>query len=129
MKLARKCSFAVICWFVALGTSTQANEIVVSGPAIAQKIVRRLVNGRLRPIKNCYYASESFRQKRKGRIIVTWEFEELGEAYGFEYLRERSTLKDPSLANCIWKQVRGLKFPALENTQTMSVTSTFDFKP
>jgi pSer/pThr/pTyr-binding forkhead associated (FHA) protein/outer membrane biosynthesis protein TonB len=99
-----------------IGTKEQT-DIVAGGSeeefvgTIDREAVRRAVRSSLNFFKACYEREYKKNTRLEGKVVISWEIHERGVAKNAKVVREKTTINNPALEECVRSRMLTLKFP------------------
>ncbi len=113
------------------GKKRAAPRVVPGKPivmgSIDRDIIRRVVRQRRRGVRYCYEKQLQKNPKLQGKLKLKWTIAPDGKVLAVEVVD--STLGDATVEQCITRQVKRWRFPAVKGAGTVVVTYPFAFKP
>lgn len=95
------------------------------------KIDRHKTLGEIRShvpeIMSCYEGALAKDPRLEGRVVVRFEINDQGKISKFENLRERSTLNEPKVIDCLSEAMKTWTFPKPPPGITAEITFPFTF--
>ena len=79
--------------------------------SIDKEAVRRVVRSALQAFKACYDREYKKDTKLEGKVVISWEIHEKGIAKNARVVRERSTLDNSAVGECVRARLMTLRFP------------------
>lgn len=96
--------------------------------SIDKEAVRRAVRSALPQFKACYEREYRVNTKLEGKVVITWEIHEQGIAKNARVIRERSTINNSVVEECVRTRMLGLRFPEPPVGTAAEVTYPFVFQ-
>lgn len=96
--------------------------------SIDKEAVRRAVRSALPQFKACYEREYRVNTKLEGKVVITWEIHERGIAKNARVVRERSTINNSVVEECVRTRMLGLRFPEPPPGTAAEVTYPFVFQ-
>ncbi len=79
--------------------------------SIDKDAVRRVVRSALQSFKACFNREYSKDPKLEGKVMIFWEIHEKGVAKNARVVKEKSTLNNSAVAECVRARLLTLRFP------------------
>lgn len=79
--------------------------------SIDKEAVRRVVRSALASFKACYDREYKKDTKLEGKVVISWEIHEKGIAKNARVIKEKSTLDNSSVGECVRARLLTLRFP------------------
>jgi pSer/pThr/pTyr-binding forkhead associated (FHA) protein len=79
--------------------------------SIDKEAVRRAVRSALQSFKACYDREYKKDTKLEGKVVISWEIHEKGIAKNARVLKEKSTLGNAAVEECVRSRLLTLRFP------------------
>ncbi len=79
--------------------------------SIDKEAVRRAIRSALPAFKRCFEREYSLDTKLEGKVFITWEIHERGVAKNAKIVKEKSTINNSIVEECVRAQVMDLKYP------------------
>lgn len=79
--------------------------------SIDKEAVRRAVRSALLSFKACYDREYKKDTKLEGKVVISWEIHEKGIAKNARVLKDKSTLGNPAVEECVRARLLTLRFP------------------
>ncbi|AZZ37671.1 FHA domain-containing protein [Bdellovibrio sp. qaytius] len=79
--------------------------------SIDKEAVRRVVRSALQAFKACYDREYKKDTKLEGKVVISWEIHEKGVAKNARVVKEKSTLDNPAVGECVRARLMTLRFP------------------
>jgi hypothetical protein len=96
--------------------------------SIDKEAVRRVVRSALSQFKACYEREYRQNTRLEGKVVITWEIHEQGVAKNAFVVKDKSTINNSSVEECVKSRMLGLKFPEPPAGTAAVVTYPFIFK-
>lgn len=96
---------------------------------IDKEAVRRVVRSALSQIKSCYEREYRKDSKLAGKLVISWEIHAQGVAKNASVVKDKSTLSNASVEDCVKNKILGLRFPEPPIGSAAQVTYPFIFIP
>lgn len=90
--------------------SAGGNEEAFVG-SIDREAVKRVIMSALSQFKACYEREYRQNTRLEGKVVVTWEIHDQGVAKNARIIREKSTINNRLVEECVRTRMLGLKFP------------------
>ncbi len=96
--------------------------------SIDREAVRRVVRSALAAFKACYDREYRKDTKLEGKVVVSWEIHEKGIAKNAKVLKDKSTIGNSSIEDCVRSRMLTLRFPEPPAGTIAEVTYPFLFQ-
>jgi len=108
--------------------TTGGQEEVFVG-SIDKDAVRRVVRSILSQYKSCYEREFRKNGKLEGKVVIKWEIHQGGIAKNAQILKDKTTLNNSTVEECVKAKILSLKFPEPPAKMAAEVTYPFIFIP
>ncbi len=95
---------------------------------IDREAVRRAVRSSLQAFKACYEREYKSNTSLQGKVVISWEIHERGVAKNAKVVRDKSTLNNAAVENCVRSRMLEVKFPEPPPGTVAEVTYPFLFQ-
>ena len=95
--------------------------------SIDREAVRKVIRSALPQFKACYEREYRRNSKLEGRVFVTWEIHAQGVAKNARVIKDKSTINNASVEECVRTRMLSLKFPELADGSWAEVSYPFIF--
>ncbi len=89
--------------------------------------IRSKIKEHLPEIQACYKNSLTQSPDNKGKIVVDWEVNDLGDVTKVTVNEKKTTLKDATVHSCITNNFKSWKFPPAPKGQVVTASYPFVF--
>lgn len=96
--------------------------------SIDKEAVRRVVRSALSAFKSCYDREYKKDTKLEGKVVITWEIHEKGVARNANVVKDKSTIGNSSVEECVRSRLMALRFPEPPSGTVAEVTYPFLFQ-
>ncbi len=96
--------------------------------SIDREAVRRVVRSALQSFKDCYNREFKKDSKLEGKVVVTWDIHEKGIAKNARVNKDKSTMGNSSVEECVRGRLLALRFPEPPAGTIAEVTYPFLFQ-
>lgn len=96
--------------------------------SIDKDAVRRVVRSALSAFKACYDRELSKDKSLEGKVVVSWEIHERGVAKNAKVLKDKSTIGNAAVEECVRSRMLSLRFPEPPGGTIAEVTYPFHFR-
>lgn len=96
--------------------------------SIDKEAVRRVVRSALSAFKSCYDREYKKDTKLEGKVVITWEIHEKGVARNANVVKDKSTIGNTSVEECVRSRLMALRFPEPPSGTVAEVTYPFLFQ-
>lgn len=96
--------------------------------SIDKEAVRRVVKSALAQFKACYEREYRMNSKLEGKVVIQWEIHEQGVAKNAVVVRNKSTINNKAVEDCVRSRMMALKFPEPPPGTAAEVTYPFIFQ-
>jgi pSer/pThr/pTyr-binding forkhead associated (FHA) protein len=96
--------------------------------SIDKEAVRRAIRSALPAFKRCYEREYSLDTKLEGKVFITWEIHERGVAKNARVVKEKSTINNAIVEQCVRAQVMDLKYPEPPTGTSADISYPFIFR-
>lgn len=79
--------------------------------SIDREAVRRVVRSALAAFKACYERELKSNSKLEGKVMISWEIREKGVAAAAKVVKDKSTINNTTVENCVKSRMLTLRFP------------------
>lgn len=94
-----------------------------------KETIRKVIDGRNKSIAYCYEKELQTTRKLKGRVVVNLTIQLDGVVKGVKVVKDKSTLKNKKVRNCIIDIMKSLRFPVRKTGEPIEINYPFVFKP
>ncbi|MFH1974493.1 MAG: VIT domain-containing protein [Pseudomonadota bacterium] len=101
-------------------------EKVIVSNGLSKEIVRRLIEGQMLPVQNCFHKELWKPLKKKGKIVAKIDVDSKGAIVKIFIVRDDS--KNNSVVTCITRELLKLQMPPSSDGKNGTITVTFSFK-
>lgn len=95
--------------------------------SIDREAVRKVIRSALPQFKACYEREYRRNSKLEGRVFITWEIHAQGVAKNARVIKDKSTINNASVEECVRTRMLSLKFPELADGSWAEVSYPFIF--
>ena len=96
--------------------------------SIDREAVRRVVRSALASFKSCYDREYKRDSKLEGKVVIAWDIHEKGIAKNARLIKEKSTLGNSAVEECVRGRLLALRFPEPPSGTIAEVTYPFLFQ-
>lgn len=96
--------------------------------SIDREAVRRVVRSALAAFKSCYDREYKRDSKLEGKVVIAWDIHEKGIAKNARLVKEKSTLGNAAVEECVRGRLLALRFPEPPAGTIAEVTYPFLFQ-
>jgi hypothetical protein len=96
--------------------------------SIDREAVRRVVKSAIAQFKACYEREYRMNSRLEGKLVVQWEIHRQGVAKNAVIVRQKSTINNSAVEECVKNRMLALKFPEPPSNTTAEVTYPFIFQ-
>ncbi len=96
--------------------------------SIDKEAVRRVVKSALGQFKACYEREYKKDSKLEGKVVIAWEIHEKGVAKNARVVKDKSTISNSAVEECVRSRLVGLRFPEPPAGTFADVTYPFVFQ-
>lgn len=96
--------------------------------SIDKEAVRRVVKSALNSFKACYEREYKKDSKLEGKVVISWEIHEKGVAKNARIIKDKSTISNSSVEECVRSRLVALRFPEPPAGTFADVTYPFVFQ-
>ncbi len=96
--------------------------------SIDREAVRRVVRSALASFKSCYDREYKRDSKLEGKVVIAWDIHEKGIAKNARLVKEKSTLGNSAVEECVRGRLLALRFPEPPAGTIAEVTYPFLFQ-
>ncbi len=96
--------------------------------SIDREAVRRVVRSALTAYKSCFEREYKKDSKLEGKVMIAWEIHEKGVAKNARVLKDKSTINNSKVEECVRARLVGLVFPEPPAGTVAEVTFPFVFQ-
>ncbi|MEQ1722837.1 MAG: AgmX/PglI C-terminal domain-containing protein [Pseudobdellovibrio sp.] len=96
--------------------------------SIDKEAVRRAIRSALPAFKRCFEREYSLDTKLEGKVFITWEIHERGVAKNARVVKEKSTINNSIVEECVRAQVMDLKYPEPPVGTSADISYPFIFR-
>jgi len=111
-----------IIWLLMFSSLLFAEEAEIN-----REEIRGVVKEHLKDIRVCYEAGLQRDSKLQGKVVMDWGVDGKGKVTKANANKQKTTLKDEKVLNCITESLQSWSFPATPSGNTMSVSYPFFF--
>lgn len=79
--------------------------------SIDREAVRRVVRSALAAFKACYERELKSNSQLEGKVMISWEIREKGVAAAAKVIKDKSTINNSNVENCVRSRMLTLRFP------------------
>jgi Ca-activated chloride channel homolog len=108
------------------GAVIRLEKVVVSN-GLSQEIVKRLIEGQIKNIQECYHKKTHNLLKNKGKLIVKIDLDQAGAGVKISVVKD--DLNSNPLMACISRELLKLKMPPSSGGKNETITVTFTISP
>jgi len=92
-------------------------------------VIRKLVMDNRKPARKCYEDARRELKDLQGNVVIHFVLDPEGKVKLAELNQERSTLKAPTVVNCVIGVIKGISFPKSSRGMETSANYPFNFTP
>ncbi|MFZ3228700.1 MAG: AgmX/PglI C-terminal domain-containing protein [Pseudobdellovibrio sp.] len=96
--------------------------------SIDKEAVRRVVRSALTSFKACYDREYKKDSKLEGKVVIVWEIHEKGIAKNARVVKDKSSISNSSVEECVRSRLLALRFPEPPAGSVAEVTYPFMFQ-
>ena len=96
--------------------------------SIDREAVRRVVKSAISAFKACYDREYRKNTKLEGKVVISWEIHERGTAKNAKVIKDKSTLDNSTVEECVRARMLTLRFPEPPAGTIAEVTYPFLFQ-
>jgi hypothetical protein len=95
----------------------------------SSEVIAALVKAHRKDARTCYEAGLKQIPGLKGDVVIHFTLKPSGAVKEAELNTERSTIREPSVVNCVIDVIRGIEFPKSSKGMESTVNYPFNFNP